>query len=157
MKPLIVVAAAALVMSTVNIKAASAQSATSQAKPDLIVLIAIDQFGSLLFDKWRGSYKSGFKRGVDEGIVYSNAYQSHGLTETCAGHSTMLTGKHPAKTGMVSNEWYDTTTGKAVYCVADAEHCNRQGRSQAPGKCPSPRNYEKRLMAHNNSLSGSLL
>ena len=122
MKPLIVVAAAALVMSTVNIKAASAQSLPSQAKPDLIVLIAIDQFGSLLFDKWRGSYKSGFKRVVDEGIVYSNAYQSHGLTETCAGHSTMLTGKHPAKTGMVSNEWYDTTTGKAVYCVADAEH-----------------------------------
>jgi hypothetical protein len=64
-------AAAALL--TANIPVASAQSITKQAKPDLVVLIAIDQFGSLLFDKWRGSYKSGFKRIVDGGIVYSDA------------------------------------------------------------------------------------
>jgi predicted AlkP superfamily pyrophosphatase or phosphodiesterase len=122
MKPIFIAIAAALMTSTVSIQAASAQSATSPAKPDLVVLVAIDQFGSLLFDKWRGSFKSGFKRIVDGSIVYSNAYQSHGLTETCAGHSTMLTGKHPGKTGIVSNEWYDTKTGKAVYCVADAEY-----------------------------------
>jgi predicted AlkP superfamily pyrophosphatase or phosphodiesterase len=104
MKPLFIAAAAALMTTTVGIQVASAQSATSQAKPDLVVLVAIDQFSSLLFDKWRGSYKSGFKRIIDGSIVYSNAYQSHGLTETCAGHSTMLTGKHPGKTGIVSNE-----------------------------------------------------
>src|SRR5205823_4327511 len=104
-----------------------AQSETTQTKPDLVVLIAIDQFGSLLFDKWRGSYKSGFKRIVDESIVYSNAYQSHGLTETCAGHSTMLTGKHPGKTGIVSNEWYDTNNGKSVYCVADPAYSAAHG------------------------------
>jgi predicted AlkP superfamily pyrophosphatase or phosphodiesterase len=86
------------------------------------VLIAIDQFGSLLFDKWRARFKSGFKRILDESVVYNNAYQSHGLTETCSGHSTMLTGKHPGKTGIVSNEWYDAKTGKAVYCVADVEY-----------------------------------
>src|SRR5437588_12482565 len=116
---LFVAATAAVVTSTASIQAASAQIASSQAKPDLVVLVAIDQFGSLLFDKWRGSYKAGFKRIVDGSIVYSNAYQSHGLTETCAGHSTLLTGKHPGKTGIVSNEWYDTNNGKSVYCVAD--------------------------------------
>jgi predicted AlkP superfamily pyrophosphatase or phosphodiesterase len=122
MKHLFIAAAAVLVTSSVSIPAASAQSGTSQTKPDLVVLVAIDQFSSLLFDKWRGSYKSGLKRIVDESIVYSNAYQSHGVTETCAGHSTMLTGKHPGKTGIVANEWYDTKTGKVVYCVADAEY-----------------------------------
>jgi biopolymer transport protein ExbD len=57
MKPLFVAAVAALMTSAVSIQAASAQSATSPAKPDLVVLVAIDQFGQLLFDKWRGSYE----------------------------------------------------------------------------------------------------
>jgi predicted AlkP superfamily pyrophosphatase or phosphodiesterase len=93
--------------------------AQPQAKPDLVVMLAIDQLGSVLFDSYRGSYKEGLKRLVDEGIIYGNSYQSHGITETCAGHSTLLTGKHPGHTGIVANEWYDTKTGKQVYCVAD--------------------------------------
>ncbi|MGE3066966.1 MAG: alkaline phosphatase family protein [Hyphomicrobiaceae bacterium] len=101
---------------------AASTQATAQAvpgKPDLVVTLAIDQFGQLLFDKWRGAYKSGLKRLADEGIIYDNAYQSHGITETCAGHSTLLTGKHPGHTGIVANEWYDAAAGKQVYCVAD--------------------------------------
>ncbi len=94
-------------------------AAQPQAKPDLVVALAIDQFGSLLLERWQGSYSGGLKRLIDEGVVYSNAYQSHGITETCAGHSTLLTGKHPGHTGIVANEWYDTRTGKQVYCVAD--------------------------------------
>jgi predicted AlkP superfamily pyrophosphatase or phosphodiesterase len=99
------------------IHAASIRPAYSQSKPDLIVLIAVDQFSASLFDQWRGRFKSGLKRLIGEGIVYSNAYQSHGLTETCAGHSTMLTGKHPRGTGIVANEWFDTKSGDQVYCV----------------------------------------
>ncbi len=94
-------------------------AAQPQAKPDLVIALTIDQFGSLLLERWRGTFASGLKRLVDEGIVYSDAYQSHGITETCAGHSTLLTGKHPGHTGIVANEWYDTKTGKQVYCVAD--------------------------------------
>ncbi len=93
--------------------AVSIEPAHAQSKPDLVVLIAIDQFSELLFDQWRGRFKSGLKRLSDEGIVYSNAYQSHGLTETCVGHSTLLTGKHPRGTGIVANEWFDTATGVA--------------------------------------------
>jgi predicted AlkP superfamily pyrophosphatase or phosphodiesterase len=104
------VAVAALVVSE--------QPASSQAKPDLVVLIAIDQFGTDLFNRGRSLYKAGLKRIVNESIVYSSAYQLHGLTETCAGHSTMLTGKHPNRTGIVANEWYDPSTGRQVYCVA---------------------------------------
>jgi predicted AlkP superfamily pyrophosphatase or phosphodiesterase len=89
----------------------------AQPNPDLVVLIAIDQFSELLFDQWRGRFKSGLKRLSEEGIVYSNAYQSHGLTETCVGHSTLLTGKHPRGTGIIANEWFDSTIGDRVYCV----------------------------------------
>lgn len=101
---------------------ASVAPVTAQsAKPDLIVLVAIDQFGTQLFNRWRNTATKGLKRIADEGILYSNAFQSHGITETCAGHSTLLTGKHPGRTGIVANEWYDAATGKNVYCVADAQ------------------------------------
>ncbi len=100
----------------------SAPARAQAAKPDLVVMLAVDQFGTLLFDRWRAAYKSGLKRLADEGVVYNNAYQSHGITETCSGHSTMLTGKHPGHTGIVANEWHDGQSGKQVYCVADANY-----------------------------------
>ena len=105
-------------------------------KPDLVVLIAIDQFGSQLFNKWRASVSKGLKHIASEGIIYSNAFQSHGVTETCPGHSTLLTGKHPGRTGIVANEWFDAQTGKEVYCVADSTVTsanNPQARKVGPG------------------------
>jgi predicted AlkP superfamily pyrophosphatase or phosphodiesterase len=108
---------ALIVGAAAAIYATSTRPAYTQPKPDLVVLIAVDQFSAALFDQWRGRFKFGLKRFMDEGIVYSSAYQSHGLTETCAGHSTMLTGKHPRGTGIVANEWFDTRSGDPVYCV----------------------------------------
>jgi len=105
-------------------------------KPDLVVLIAIDQFGSQLFNKWRASVSNGLKHIASEGIIYSNAFQSHGVTETCPGHSTLLTGKHPGRTGIVANEWFDAQTGKDIYCVADSTFTsanNPQARKVGPG------------------------
>jgi predicted AlkP superfamily pyrophosphatase or phosphodiesterase len=101
---------------------ASGQDAAGQTRPDLVVAIAVDQFSASVFNQWRSRYKAGLKRFVEESILYSDAYQSHGLTETCAGHSTMLTGKHPNHTGIVGNEWYDAKTGKQVYCVSAPEY-----------------------------------
>lgn len=109
--------AATLMLDTVG-----AAGQENRNKPDLIVMLAIDQFGSLLFDKWRPTFEHGLKRIADQGVLYANAYQSHGITETCAGHSTLLTGKHPGGTGIVANEWYNLATGKQVYCVEDAAY-----------------------------------
>src|SRR4029079_5955181 len=41
-------------------------------------------------------------------------------TETCLGHSVLLSGRNPARTGIVANEWYDRGTGRMTYCVEDA-------------------------------------
>ncbi len=86
--------------------------------PKLVVVIAIDQFGAGLYQAWSGRFTGGFKR-LAGGVVYADGYQSHGGTETCPGHSTMLTGKHPNKTGIVGNALRDETTGQSVYCLAD--------------------------------------
>jgi predicted AlkP superfamily pyrophosphatase or phosphodiesterase len=88
-------------------------------KPKLVVVISIDQFSASLFEQYRADFHGGLGRLARQGTVYPSGYQSHGMTETCPGHSTLLTGKYPNKTGIVANDFYDLATGKKTYCLAD--------------------------------------
>lgn len=85
--------------------------------PKLVVTIVIDQFSADLFSQHRADFTGGLKA-LSQGLVYANGYQSHAVTETCPGHSTILTGKRPNKTGIPANDWVDRATGKEVYCLA---------------------------------------
>src|SRR5881227_1137516 len=80
--------------------------AQTPASPKLLVVISVDQFSANLFDEYRPQFTGGFAR-LASGTVFRNSYQSHALTETCPGHSTMLTGDHPARTGIIGNNWID--------------------------------------------------
>ena len=86
--------------------------------PKLIVAIAVDQFSGNLFDEWRSRFTGGFKR-LAGGVVYPAGYQTHAATETCPGHSTLLTGKHPTKTGIIANTFRDPDLNRMVYCLND--------------------------------------
>ena len=92
--------------------------------PKLIVAISVDQFSADLFAEYRQHYAAGLKR-LSNAIVFPSGFQSHATTETCPGHSTLLTGSHPARTGIIANSWFDETVtrpGKdphAVYCAED--------------------------------------
>ncbi|KRA59600.1 alkaline phosphatase [Caulobacter sp. Root655] len=100
--------------------AGPAQAATiAKPQPKLVVVISIDQFSASLFEQYRGNFKGGLGRMAREGVVYPSGYQSHGMTETCPGHSTLLTGKYPNKTGIVANDFYDLATGQKTYCLDD--------------------------------------
>ena len=105
-----------------------ASSAAPLAPPKLIVTIVVDQFSANLFDQYRGRYTAGLRRMADQGLVSINGYQTHGLTETCPGHSTVLTGMHPVETGLPANDWIDARTGKEVYCLASAHNHLAHGR-----------------------------
>jgi predicted AlkP superfamily pyrophosphatase or phosphodiesterase len=105
-----------------------ASSAAPLAPPKLIVTIVVDQFSANLFDQYRGRYTAGLRRMADQGLVSINGYQTHGLTETCPGHSTVLTGMHPVETGLPANDWIDARTGKEVYCLASARNHLAHGR-----------------------------
>ena len=90
-------------------------------RPRLIVAISVDQFSADLFDEYRPLFKTGLRR-LQGGIVFPDGYQSHAATETCPGHSTILTGSHPSRTGIIANEWYDQSLNRAdkkVYCAED--------------------------------------
>lgn len=90
--------------------------------PRLIIAISVDQLSSDLFDEYRPHLTGGLKRLASDGIAFRNGYQSHAATETCPGHSTLLTGKRPATNGIVGNTWLDQNAAradKAIYCAED--------------------------------------
>ncbi|MES2119001.1 MAG: alkaline phosphatase family protein [Pseudomonadota bacterium] len=91
-----------------------------KAPPKLLVVIAIDQMSADLFDEYRPQFTAGFER-LASGTVLRNGYQSHATTDTCAGHSTMLTGDRPARTGIVANAWLDPTAARADKTIQCAE------------------------------------
>jgi len=96
-------------------------AAAAPVQPRLIVAISIDQFSADLFSAYRPLYSAGLRR-LSGGAVFPSGYQSHAATETCPGHSTILTGAHPARTGIIANEWIDQTIERAdkqIYCAED--------------------------------------
>ncbi|HEX7875038.1 MAG TPA: alkaline phosphatase family protein [Sphingobium sp.] len=91
------------------------------APPRLIVAISVDQFSADLFSEYRPYYTGGLKR-LSEGAVFPRGYQSHAATETCPGHSTILTGSRPSRTGIIANNWFDLGAARAdknIYCAED--------------------------------------
>ncbi|TRW16828.1 alkaline phosphatase family protein [Glacieibacterium frigidum] len=112
------------------VTAAAAHSAPPP-QPKLIVAIAVDQFSSALFEQYRGRFTGGLKT-LSSGVVNASGYQNHAATETCPGHSTILTGRNPAHTGIVANQWYDPDLGRQMYCVEDPA-------GPVPGRDTAPR------------------
>ena len=85
--------------------------------PKLVVMIAVDQYAWSLFQRYRPTYAGGMRRLAD-GRVFLG-YQSHASTETCPGHSTLLTGDHPLPArGSWPTTAYDRDSGSNVYCVS---------------------------------------
>lgn len=92
--------------------------AESTTRPTLVVTIVVDQFSANLFNQYRDDFTGGMAVLAQQGRVHANGFQQHGLTETCPGHSTVLSGMNPARTGIPANDWVDPTTGQEVYCLA---------------------------------------
>ena len=97
--------------------------------PRLVIAIAVDQFSADLFAQYRSHFTGGLAR-LANGAVFPAGYQSHAATETCPGHSTILTGMRPAHTGIIANTWIDQSVARAnksVYCAED------ETKAAAPG------------------------
>ena len=114
--------AIALSLFATPVRADTAPTAPALAMPPkLIVVISVDQFSADLFGEYRASFNGGLAR-LQKGAVFPSGYQSHAATETCPGHSTILTGFRPEHTGIIANNWTDLTVARAdktVYCAED--------------------------------------
>ena len=94
---------------------------TPSGPPRLIVAVSIDQFSADTFAQFRQHYTGGFVR-LSNGVVFPSGFQSHAATETCPGHSTLLTGVRPARNGIVANSWFEPEGPRGtgpIYCAED--------------------------------------
>lgn len=120
--------------------APAAPAAAPATPPKLIIAISVDQFSADLFAQYRQSFTGGLAR-LAGGIVFPAGYQAHAATETCPGHSTILTGSHPGRTGIIANNWYDLSLSrddKRVYCSEDP---TVDGTSSASGRYAPSNQY----------------
>ncbi|MDQ3211264.1 MAG: alkaline phosphatase family protein [Acidobacteriota bacterium] len=97
-----------------------AQSAAS-AEPaiKLVLLIAVDQFRSDYLSRFEAEYKSGIRRLLTDGAVFTSAKLEHYPTVTAVGHASMLSGAIPADSGIIGNDWFDRESGTVVTSVFD--------------------------------------
>src|SRR2546430_3888287 len=72
-------------------------------RPRLVVVITVDQLRPDYLDRYRSQLTGGLALLLKEGAVFTEAYQDHAVTETAPGHSTILSGRWPAHTGIVRN------------------------------------------------------
>lgn len=84
--------------------AAMPLAAQSPNRPRLEVLIVVDQMRPDYFEHYGPEFTGGLGRFLRSGVVFTNAFQDHALTETAPGHSTFLSGRTLASTGIFAND-----------------------------------------------------
>ncbi len=75
-------------------------------KPNLVVLIGIDQFRASYLQEHGDVFSGGFRRLLDQGCYYEKAIVDHAPTLSNPGHATLATGTHPKKHGINANDWF---------------------------------------------------
>lgn len=118
------------------------QAPAAPQRPKLLVLMVIDGLPMRQVTAYRDQLgPDGFARFLDHGRWFSQAHYGHGHTVTAAGHAVMLSGAHPQRSGIISNEWRDPATGDPVYNTGDAAYTYLDNPT-APLSGTSPRNLK---------------
>ncbi|MET0312096.1 MAG: alkaline phosphatase family protein, partial [Burkholderiaceae bacterium] len=113
---------------------------TAATKPKLVVFFVVDGLPQRQVTGYRDQLApDGFARFLDRGAWFPDAHYGHAFTVTAAGHATMLTGAYPHRTGIIGNEWRDTTTGANRYNTDDPS-ATYIGHKTNPLDGTSPRN-----------------
>src|SRR2546422_1283895 len=77
--------------------------ASSPSRPKLVVVITVDQLRPDYLNRWKAQLTGGLGQLMTEGAVFTAGYQDHAVTETAPGHSAILSGLWPARTGIIRN------------------------------------------------------
>jgi hypothetical protein len=113
-----------------------AGAALLRAEPRLILVVSVDQMRYDYLTRFQPLYQGGFKTLLDRGAIFTNAHYRHSNSETGPGHAVILTGRHAANSGIVTNAWYDPYLKKQINVVDDPVHQPVGG----PGRGASPAN-----------------
>ena len=100
--------------------------------PRLVLLIVIDQFGSAEFERIEPFFTDGFRRLIDNGVVFSRGIHQHAATETGPGHATISTGHFPRNHGIVNNWFVEPGLPELIWAGDDDEHDKSPHRLMVP-------------------------
>jgi predicted AlkP superfamily pyrophosphatase or phosphodiesterase len=106
-------------------------------RPRLVLFVSVDQMHAEYLEHFAPLFTGGFKRLLEQGAVFSNAYYRHSNSETGPGHSVLLSGRHASSSGIIANEWYDPILKKSINVVSDPVQQPLGG----PGRAASPTNF----------------
>ena len=106
-------------------------------KPKLVVGIVVQQMRyDYLQRYWEKLGDEGFKRLINEGALCKNANYNYALTQSTAGHATVVTGANPSVHGIISNTWYNRLKNEKVGAVNDDEYKTVGGNYDAGNYSP---------------------
>lgn len=117
--------------------------------PRLVVVLSIDQFradyltrlADLYLPAMTNDQPGGFRYLMERSAWFTNAQFEHYPLFTAPGHAVLLSGAHPYKSGIVSNEWWDPQQLRVVYCVeAPGERVVGAGE-KSTARPMGPRNF----------------
>ena len=115
--------AAALLLGTALAACAATQPPVpvTGGRPRLAVVIVVDGMPQRQAVDYRDQLApDGFERFFSRGAWFTEAHYGYANTETAPGHTTIATGANPHRSGIIANQWLDTTTGALTYCFGDS-------------------------------------
>lgn len=111
----------------------------SSQKPTLVVQIVVENLRSdVLQLYWNKFSDKGFKKLIDSGVYYTNAYYDYFFVNSASSYATLSTGTYPANHGIVGQEWINKITFANEYCVENNEY--KTLFSSEKGKAPTKLN-----------------
>ena len=114
--------------------------AEAQPRPKLVLAILVDQLRYDYLERFENQFSQrGFRLLMQEGAFLTYAHYDYAPTVTGPGHASFLSGTTPSSHGIISNDWFDKRSLKALNCVGDAD-AETVGAPGTAGK-RSPRNF----------------
>ncbi|HLU99820.1 MAG TPA: alkaline phosphatase family protein, partial [Acidobacteriota bacterium] len=98
---------------------AEPQEVSREPEIRLVLVIAVDQFRGDYLERFSPWLEGGLARLLETGLVYRDGHQHHAVTSTGPGHASIATGVYPARSGIISNGWFDRSKKETVNCVED--------------------------------------
>ncbi len=100
-------------------KAGTAENAHNET-PKLVVGIVVDQLRpDYIYRFWDNFEDGGFKRLVNDGHTFRNAWFSYMQTSTGPGHAAQLTGTTPSIHGLIGNSFYIRGLDRNINVIED--------------------------------------
>ncbi|WP_224249333.1 alkaline phosphatase family protein [Hyalangium gracile] len=109
-------------VATAQAPAKPAKGGKPSAAPKLVVLLVVDQLGADVLSQMEPRLgPKGIKR-ILGGTRYTDSTYRQLATYTGPGHALLGTGVYPHKNGIVSNKYFDRSTGKSITTLFDPTH-----------------------------------